>query len=664
MSRGWSARDWLGCSLILALGLLERAAPGGLLAFLAAIVILLLGEVPPRKRLGELASVLSVVAGAVAALLTLAHALGVDAPPVLATFARLVCLGSATLLASTPPARLGFHILAVAVALWTATALAPSPSPPVLILTLTTIAGAAQALAATHARALVAGAEASLVTGLPPGPREQRPPLLPGLVVAALGVLPFALGWDLPRPPGLSSRLHSPRTLSSAPNTGGGSGARRVEFEPELGFDVPRDSLEGDAAVVARVAVSPPSSTLLLRGAALDRATPQGFFPGAARLPTPPLLQPFLRRLDVELLRQQRGYLFATGRPLSIRGLVPRQRPGGLGVPVGARYPLRYQVECEVLHPRFFVSGLPALPLDPILLEVPVSAEARALLLTLAREGAGDAGTDEPAQAARNLERWLRQRCDYDTGQPLVGSRLETVLVAFLTRTRRGVCVEFSAAMTALLRLLGIPARVASGYRTDEVDAEGRFVVRARHAHAWVEVPFEGAGWVPFDPTPAAPGHVPFGEAAPPATDAEAGAAPAPPTPQPGDAGDASADAPQLSASPWLLLLAGLALAGSIVGGVVARRRLQREVLLNSLEGSAPPEALRSAREHLFAALTARGYRLGRSETPRAFARERLARHDPLALAVEQYTTLRFSGRVDPAAQATLHALLNQATAS
>jgi hypothetical protein len=52
-----------------------------------------------------------------------------------------------------------------------------------------------------------------------------------------------------------------------------------------------------------------------------------------------------------------------------------------------------------------------------------------------------------------------------------------------------------------MLRLLGIPARVAVGF-TSGTYADGAWTVTDHNAHAWVEVWFRGHGWVAFDPTP------------------------------------------------------------------------------------------------------------------------------------------------------------------
>jgi transglutaminase-like putative cysteine protease len=78
-------------------------------------------------------------------------------------------------------------------------------------------------------------------------------------------------------------------------------------------------------------------------------------------------------------------------------------------------------------------------------------------------------------------------------------------LDAFLFRDRRGYCQQFSGAMALLLRLNGIPARVAAGFAPGIEDTTtDEFRVRDMDAHSWVEVYFSGIGWVAFDPTPSA----------------------------------------------------------------------------------------------------------------------------------------------------------------
>jgi transglutaminase-like putative cysteine protease len=75
-------------------------------------------------------------------------------------------------------------------------------------------------------------------------------------------------------------------------------------------------------------------------------------------------------------------------------------------------------------------------------------------------------------------------------------------LLTFLTQTKTGFCQQYATAMAVLVRELGIPARVAVGYRTGTLQDDGTYLVQSRDAHAWVEVFFEGYGWLPFEPTP------------------------------------------------------------------------------------------------------------------------------------------------------------------
>src|SRR5207248_3228868 len=78
-------------------------------------------------------------------------------------------------------------------------------------------------------------------------------------------------------------------------------------------------------------------------------------------------------------------------------------------------------------------------------------------------------------------------------------------LESFLFSARRGYCQQFAGAMALLLRMGGVPARVATGFATGNYDSsKHQYVVSDLDAHAWVEAYFPGYGWVRFDPTPAA----------------------------------------------------------------------------------------------------------------------------------------------------------------
>ncbi|MDY0907944.1 transglutaminase-like domain-containing protein [Microbacterium sp. CFBP9034] len=62
---------------------------------------------------------------------------------------------------------------------------------------------------------------------------------------------------------------------------------------------------------------------------------------------------------------------------------------------------------------------------------------------------------------------------------------------------------QYATAMALLAREIGIPARVVMGFYPEEDQAsQAVFTATGDSLHAWVEVAFEDAGWVTFDPTP------------------------------------------------------------------------------------------------------------------------------------------------------------------
>ena len=73
-------------------------------------------------------------------------------------------------------------------------------------------------------------------------------------------------------------------------------------------------------------------------------------------------------------------------------------------------------------------------------------------------------------------------------------------LLEFLTRSKVGFCQHYSSAMAVLVRSLGIPARIAVGFRVGTLQDDGSYLVRASDVHVWVEVRFAGYGWLPFEP--------------------------------------------------------------------------------------------------------------------------------------------------------------------
>jgi MYXO-CTERM domain-containing protein len=103
--------------------------------------------------------------------------------------------------------------------------------------------------------------------------------------------------------------------------------------------------------------------------------------------------------------------------------------------------------------------------------------------------------------AVRSVEGYLRENFDYSQNVP----RHLHPLPSFLFDDGAGYCQQFSGAMALMLRMAGIPSRIATGFAPgSRLENENKFEVSDFDAHSWVEVYFPGIGWVIFDPTPAA----------------------------------------------------------------------------------------------------------------------------------------------------------------
>lgn len=108
------------------------------------------------------------------------------------------------------------------------------------------------------------------------------------------------------------------------------------------------------------------------------------------------------------------------------------------------------------------------------------------------------AGTGGDFDKCRTIEAYLRANYTYTNTFTLHG---ETDPVEeFLFVKREGFCIHFAAAMAVMLRTLRIPCRVVCGYVARK-GGDDFYHARKRDAHAWVEVPFAGVGWITFDPT-------------------------------------------------------------------------------------------------------------------------------------------------------------------
>jgi transglutaminase-like putative cysteine protease len=157
-------------------------------------------------------------------------------------------------------------------------------------------------------------------------------------------------------------------------------------------------------------------------------------------------------------------------------------------------------------YTSFSLPNAGALPVSPGLRGTPGTAEAEARQLALSSPYARAyrlaqrlaAGAPTTYDVVRRVRSYLLEHYSYSESPPTRKYPLES----FLFRDRVGYCQQFSGAMALMLRMDGIPARVAAGFSPGTQTSHGRYRVRDYDAHSWVEVYFNRIGWVTFDPTP------------------------------------------------------------------------------------------------------------------------------------------------------------------
>ena len=126
-----------------------------------------------------------------------------------------------------------------------------------------------------------------------------------------------------------------------------------------------------------------------------------------------------------------------------------------------------------------------------------IQSSRYARIYKLARSVTRGAATEY--QVVKDIGQFLEAQYAYDEHPP----QRRFPLDAFLFEDKIGYCQQFSGAAALMLRMLGIPSRVVAGFAPGTLDkSTHEYVVRDLDAHSWIEVWFEGIGWVTFDPTP------------------------------------------------------------------------------------------------------------------------------------------------------------------
>lgn len=279
--------------------------------------------------------------------------------------------------------------------------------------------------------------------------------------------------------------------------------------------------IEADAAVVMRVHIGPATpaperlSGLRWRGIAFDHFDGRAWTVGPGRRTAGRRsalgefdISPFRGRgpvvsQEIDLEPIASDVIFGAPRILrvSVRAeTVTVDDMGTVSVPA-ATARLHY-----VVHSQLDAAGAPGADVDEALEDGDPLATSRYLQLPPLPARIGElartvsAGAAGPYEVARRLTEHFS---DFQYTTTLERRTSLDPLEEFLFVGRAGNCEYFAAALTVMLRSVGIPARVVNGFQRGEWNPYGRYyVVRLRDAHSWVEAYVRGRGWTTFDPSP------------------------------------------------------------------------------------------------------------------------------------------------------------------
>jgi transglutaminase-like putative cysteine protease len=113
-----------------------------------------------------------------------------------------------------------------------------------------------------------------------------------------------------------------------------------------------------------------------------------------------------------------------------------------------------------------------------------------------------------PYDKANAVEKFLRETIEYNEkieAPPPDRDPVDYILFDL----KQGYCDYYATSMAVMLRSVGIPTRIVSGYAQGRYDPDrDAYLVLLQDAHTWVEVFFPNYGWVEFEPTASQPAIV------------------------------------------------------------------------------------------------------------------------------------------------------------
>ncbi len=273
-------------------------------------------------------------------------------------------------------------------------------------------------------------------------------------------------------------------------------------------------SIANDDSIAMRIRFNgpvPATDQLYFRGPVLSnfdgREWTRGFSGFAPRM-----------RLDVQLLGAPVAYevtLEPSRLPLLPLLEITPDRPGAApnldGYVVSQRGDLQWQLDRPVTERvRLQAQAWPLhrhgprddLPIAQEMLRLPPGYNLRSRQWAAELRARADLRNASATQLAQVLMDHVRGNDFSYTLEP--GAYGRDAIDEFWFDRRLGFCEHFASAFVVMMRAMGVPARIVTGYQgTDPTPVDGYYIVRQSHAHAWAEFWQAGQGWVRADPTAA-----------------------------------------------------------------------------------------------------------------------------------------------------------------
>ena len=141
------------------------------------------------------------------------------------------------------------------------------------------------------------------------------------------------------------------------------------------------------------------------------------------------------------------------------------------------------------------------------------STDARSVVMNITNGVITDSSAVNAYDKALALETFLREgnsstefKLNFDGSGLVDGEDLSTFMLEI---ANEGTCSEFATTFVTMARVIGLPARLVSGFKGGDWNGNG-YAIGAQHLRTWAEVRIQQSssaggldfGWVPFDPCP------------------------------------------------------------------------------------------------------------------------------------------------------------------